>query len=582
MDSQTTPSLSDATQRISDATAFSKRTRVDSSPKMSYDRPQLARSTFDNGNSIKQISRFERLPEELKLQILEELLRPALKSGAEIRTDSTGTWPLRRQNHMKLETAILRSNKSIAVLANTVLRNSNRWIAFDISCAYLLLTCVRLAVPCIVMDLEDAAHLPFSVIRDKVQFSDRHEQNPSHGMRRHWPNTMPLRQIFLIGVEHLEDFLQQLRIIDLATGYHGAKRTISTTKYFTVTAPHDSSLGLRMRVDVDGDCPLHITKPLLDLFGRFHGPHNEVCIRGSRDPKHAFGIERSISRGGISREDVQLDTKISVVRLQGLIHRSMCAGQTGLAFHPLDQLSRLFGNFSRWSNMFSDLPIPAMILQSQKKFDIMIRLTVQLHDLIVDLITPDYLPLPPGDPWPLIQHRPIMAMVSAGTDYNFPVEMIRWLFFLSGLHCIFCFEFGSTASDATRTIILHGVHCIRHTFVVDPAVKEQALFNKASMMCEELDICLRAGVRVVLLETIARWKPYFNKNLKPIFWRIDAPMIPYLCWERAALLDSMTGLKDLSETARERIVLEDGWMPLRLDENGDIEERTSEEGIYCL
>lgn len=75
--------------------------------------------------------------------------------------------------------------------------------------------------------------------------------------------------------------------------------------------PHDNGLGLRMRVDVHGECPLHTIKPLLDLFGMFHGPHNEVCIRGSGDSQHAFGIKRSIPMGGVSREDVQLDTKVS-------------------------------------------------------------------------------------------------------------------------------------------------------------------------------------------------------------------------------------------------------------------------------
>lgn len=195
------------------------------------------------------------------------------------------------------------------------------------------------------------------------------------------------------------------------------------------------------------------------------------------------------------------------VRLQGLVHRLICAGQTGLAFHPLDQISRLFGNSLRWSNVSSDLPLPAMILQSRTKFDIMIRFTAQLHDLMVGLITPDFLPLPIGDPRPLMQHRPIIAMVSASTDYNFPVEMIRWLYFLSRLHCIFCFEFGTHAIEATTTVILHGIHCIRHTFVLDPAVKEQALFNNASTMCDEVDICLRTGVRAVLLEAIARWSP---------------------------------------------------------------------------
>lgn len=192
IDLQTTGSSLDATQRNSDAKAFSKRARIDSSSKMSYNSRQLALSAFNSGNSIKQISRFEHLPEELKFKILEELLRPTFKSVVEIRTDPTGTWPLRRQNYMNLETAILRSNKSISVLGNTALRNSNRWIVFDINCAFLLLTCVRLTVPCIVMDPEDAAHLPLGVIRVKVQFSHRHGHNPSQIMSRYWPNTMPV------------------------------------------------------------------------------------------------------------------------------------------------------------------------------------------------------------------------------------------------------------------------------------------------------------------------------------------------------------------------------------------------------
>jgi hypothetical protein len=105
-------------------------------------------------------------------------------------------------------------------------------------------------------------------------------------------------------VEHLETSLQQLRIVDLATGYHSSLISDSAASTPSTRMPRCVRLGLRMRVAVHGGYRSKHIKPLLDLFPIFHGPHNEVCIQGYEDIQYTLSIEESIIDAGSARDDL--------------------------------------------------------------------------------------------------------------------------------------------------------------------------------------------------------------------------------------------------------------------------------------
>jgi hypothetical protein len=154
--------------------------------------PQPELSASDSGHDEDQHFCFNGLPTELKLKILEELLRPELPASTEFRLDPTGTWPLRSPNRLNLETAVLPTDKKISILASTTLHTSNKCIVFDVGCSHLLLQCVYLTVPCFLIDPEDTVHLPLGVIRVKVRFS-KALQHGLFDVRRHWPKSTLLR-----------------------------------------------------------------------------------------------------------------------------------------------------------------------------------------------------------------------------------------------------------------------------------------------------------------------------------------------------------------------------------------------------
>jgi hypothetical protein len=187
----------------------------------------------------------------------EDLLRPSAVSDSAPRYHPERPWPYHYQNKPVLDTAMLQVNKSTSSMAKAVLRSRNKWVFFDIECSHLLLPWACFAVRVIVVDTEDTDGLPLGIMTVKVRLYlnwSRNQQRTDSS----WPRGTPQRQIFLVEMEHLEVFPQQLRMMKLTNGI----RVMPSAFIQPTTSPLRPLVqaeigwhGLQMRTDVHGGIP---------------------------------------------------------------------------------------------------------------------------------------------------------------------------------------------------------------------------------------------------------------------------------------------------------------------------------------
>ncbi|RYF36950.1 MAG: hypothetical protein EOO38_27035, partial [Cytophagaceae bacterium] len=161
-----------------------------------------------------------------------------------------------------------------------------------------------------------------------------------------WPRSKSQRQLFLVHVENVEDFLQEIRVMELVYAIRvkpgtplRASEASSSSLNTTATVGLN---GLRIRVDVHGNYPSHRMKSLLDLFRMFQGPLNEVCIQGFEDTKHALAIERAITKGVNTVDEYLVEQFNQLLRFQKMAIRQLCERKGNFAAVACPQGIRLY------------------------------------------------------------------------------------------------------------------------------------------------------------------------------------------------------------------------------------------------
>lgn len=104
-----------------------------------------------------------------------------------------------------------------------------------------------------------------------------------------WLSRTPKRQMFVVEMEHLDAFLQQIRVMELMHGVHDMPSLQALQR------ARLDGYALKLRIDVHGGIPDHKMRKLLELFYLFDGPLNEVRIQGCDEGSNIRAIERSIA-----------------------------------------------------------------------------------------------------------------------------------------------------------------------------------------------------------------------------------------------------------------------------------------------
>jgi hypothetical protein len=126
-------------------------------------------------------------------------------------------WPLGWSFQAKLHLSILRTSKRVHGIAKDVLDKENKWIVFDIEDATTFHGWVGGSEEYHMIDHDNAAALPIGIMRVRVKSVMGFTSVARLGCR-HWPASMPQRQIFLVAAENLLKFLLKLRTVEFMTG----------------------------------------------------------------------------------------------------------------------------------------------------------------------------------------------------------------------------------------------------------------------------------------------------------------------------------------------------------------------------
>ncbi|KAF1918610.1 hypothetical protein BDU57DRAFT_535680 [Ampelomyces quisqualis] len=512
--------------------------------------------------------RFEDLPVDMRMQVVEELLGPPVAATGNLRTVSTQPWPFRLQNRPNTTTDIPRVNQEISTIAKTVLYAFNKWVVFDIDCSHLLLPQAYLFVPFIVVDPEDAASLPLGIMQVRVQL---YRAQLTMGLQalQLWPPSKSHRQLFLVHVENFESFLREVRVMELVYAtriMQGTPLLADATNTLSNTTAKVGQHGLKIRVDVHGNFPSHHMKSLLNLFRMFQGPLNEVCIQGFEDSTHTLAIEQSITKGTNTVETYLTEQMSHFLRFQRIAIVQLCERKSGVALVACPQATRLFKSIAAQKDsaetlLQGDFDEDKFIFLSVYALDSHYK-TAAIMNYWDDCEGPDEAEL-------RLAQVPDPILAPNANDFNAPEEIVAWNLLVSGLYCIFCYIPAKKHLGAWTRLTAHGKSIIVRTENMREPTPT-ALFDKAFEMLDEMRA---VGVKYTdLASVVDKWRGWFAENIKPVVWRVHASIIPKVFRDHG-VLTYMTKYADLVESKKAGVwvLVADGWVPDGYDEESELD-----------
>jgi hypothetical protein len=512
------------------------------------------------------------LPTEIKMSILAELMGPAIAATSNPRMHLDQSWPFQIQNRPSLDTATLFTDKATSAVAKSVLNTVNKWVAFDITCAHLLLPWACIVVPFFVINPKVPTALPQIIMNVEVRLFHQYSEY-GQAMKRFWPKTLSHRQLFLVHVEQLAPFLQQLRIIEFTNSVRleSGRRIIlsggtpSPSDPIATVGDH----GLRISIDTYDNYPTHEMKDLLNLFRIFRGSLNQIRIKGIEDTQHALAIERAITTEMTS----PLEPYKRIVQMQKLSSELVIRGHLEFAAETLRQAINLFANCQRWASSPSASSATARPFRTKREvaFAVLGQFMLHISRILTEILSSkEEMPEDTPDPASLVEDSPPQLMIDTTSQFSLPPLMKAWLRLVFGLHCIFCRD--NSNKDLKFAIITYGIGLIRTAATMVTPSSLNCL-PEALKMCDELQLHGNSS-RATLLEVEARWRDLFTQNLKLILWHVHVTHVPKL-WLDNGVLEDMGKLSDMAPATRARVLVARIWEPASGEE-------TSEDDWYSL
>jgi hypothetical protein len=500
-------------------------------------------------------TRLEDLPPEILHSIMEHLLLVPTENLSLSRHSSFGRFLQYKINHT-IDPSVLRVSKKLKDIGEEVLYHSNQWVVFDLNCAHLLLRSALACLPLIVLDPEDVHKLPRWMLHVRIRLYTEASLNEVTNSPD-WPLSKPKHQIILVSRQHLPEFLNHVRIMELAYSARVAEgHQIGVAPTLSIPAKKGRH-GLSICVHVNSaEYRQSTIAHVLELFRRFHGPLNELSINGFANKSYARDIEASISSPHTLKiYPILPEIIIHISSLLKIASSLMTNRKVAAAKALYYQTCAMIVNSSR----FNSIPSNGWYTDNDdhlQAFEFLIVCVPWIDDGLAGLM---------NDSAESYRCARSTLRFYGGPNVDQMIEqdvvtphLSACVTLMAGLHCIFeVYHFNRDQNGVVRYDLQRlrlGLNCIEAAYVrlsEDNHISSQkALFFRVAwkmmLVIDGLDIVPDPDT---LLEVIRNFRRWFVAHLKPFKWKVHGSCIPQYLIDRGILKNM---IKVSSMTAQEQ------------------------------